>query len=252
MKQDNRKRKKVCFFGHFGMFNSGNESTLQAMLFHLRRLRPEADIACICDQPEIVAATHNIGAIPISSPVVKPWKIQGPLARLLRKLIIGIPSEVYRWFDAYRTLKRTDMFVIPGTGLLTDVYGLFGWGPYNLFKWTVLARLRRCKVVFASVGTGPIYSVRGRWLVKSALSLADFRSYRDRPSMRYAEGIGVCSKDDRIYPDLVFSLPKSVMPHDEDRERRKRVVGLGLMDTQGGIASLILVVRSTRHIWSAL
>ena len=51
--------------------------------------------------------------------------------------------------------------------------------------------------------------------------------------MRYAEGIGVRSKDDRIYPDLVFSLPKSVMPHDEDRGRRKRVVGLGLMEYAG-------------------
>jgi polysaccharide pyruvyl transferase WcaK-like protein len=73
------------------------------------------------------------------------------------------------------------MLVVPGTGLLTDAYGLLSWGPYNMFKWSLAAKLRCCKLVFVSVGAGPIYSALGRWLVKSALSLADFRSYRDTP-----------------------------------------------------------------------
>jgi polysaccharide pyruvyl transferase WcaK-like protein len=51
--------------------------------------------------------------------------------------------------------------------------------------------------------------------------------------MKYVEGIGLCAKHDRVYPDLVFSLPKSVMPHYEDRGRRKRVVGIGLMEYAG-------------------
>jgi polysaccharide pyruvyl transferase WcaK-like protein len=51
--------------------------------------------------------------------------------------------------------------------------------------------------------------------------------------MKYVEEIGLCAKHDRVYPDLVFSLPKSVMPHDEDRERCKRVVGIGLMEYAG-------------------
>ena len=27
------------------------------------------------------------------------------MAKLLRKVFIGIPSEVYRWLDAFKTLK---------------------------------------------------------------------------------------------------------------------------------------------------
>jgi hypothetical protein len=61
---------------------------------------------------------------------VKPLWLRGnPAARFLRKIIIGIPSELYRWLAAIRILKGMDMFIVPGTGLLTDAYGLTPWGP---------------------------------------------------------------------------------------------------------------------------
>ena len=43
------------------------------------------------------------------------------------------------------------MLIVPGTGLLTDAYGLGGWGPYSLFKWSLAAKLRGCRVLFVSV-----------------------------------------------------------------------------------------------------
>jgi len=152
---------------------------------------------------------------------------------LLRKVFIGIPSELYRWFDAYRTLRGTDMFIIPGTGLLTDAFGLEGWGPYNLFKWTLMAKWGRCKVAFVSVGAGPINTVLGRYFVKKALSFGDFRSYRDQPSLQWVKNIGVRVNNDRIYPDLVFSLPEVMIPIDDNKERKKPTVGLGLMQYAG-------------------
>ena len=113
------------------------------------------------------------------------------------------------------------MLIIPGTGLLTDAYGLTGWGPYNLFKWSLIAKLRGCEVLFVSVGAGPIYSTLGRYFVKSALSMADFRSYRDDASMAYLKGIGFPTNSDRVYPDLVFSLPENTIPHDDGETRRQ-------------------------------
>src|SRR5262249_420771 len=172
-------------------------------------------------------------AIPISRIIVKPWKLPNPMVRLLRKAFIGIPSELYRWLDAFRTLKGTDMFIIPGTGLLTDAYGLVGWGPYNLFKWTAMAKLRRCKVLFVSVGAGPIYGTLGKYFVKSALSLADFRSYRDESSREWLKGIGIRADNDQIYPDLVFSLPETVIPRQDNKQRSRSVIGLGLMEYAG-------------------
>jgi polysaccharide pyruvyl transferase WcaK-like protein len=224
---------KICLFGHFGTFNLGNEATLQAMLYHLRRLLPKTEIACICTGPEAVAATHNIQSLPISRIIVKVRTFSNPLAKFMRRVLIGIPSECYRWVDCFKTLRGTHMLIIPGTGLLTDAYGLLGWGPYNLFKWVLVAKLRRCRVLFVSVGAGPIHGMLGRYFVKSALSLADFRSYRDNASMAYLRGIGLATNGDRVYPDLVFSLPKPMIPDQGGKQGKRPVVGLGLMEYAG-------------------
>jgi polysaccharide pyruvyl transferase WcaK-like protein len=130
-------------------------------------------------------------------------------------------------------LKRIDMLIIPGTGLLTDAYGLLGWGPYNMFKWSLIAKICRCKLLFVSVGAGPIYGTLGRCFVRSALSLADFRSYRDKSTMQYLKGIGFRADNDRVYPDLVFSLPEASIPNQDTKKSRRSVVGLGLMEYAG-------------------
>ncbi len=228
-----KKGKKISFFGHFGLGNFGNESTLKAMLYHLRRLVPDAEVTCICTGPEGAAATHNITTVPISCVFLRGWAPRHRITILLRRVFIGIPSEVYRWLKALRTLKGTDVLIVPGTGLLTDAYGLFSWGPYNMFKWSLVAKLCRCKLVFASVGAGPIYGILGRFLVRSALFLADFRSYRDMSTIQYVKKIGFRATNDRVFPDLVFSLPEAVIPREKTRESRKPVVGLGLMQYPG-------------------
>jgi len=224
---------KITCYGHFGLGNFGNEATLQAALYHLRHLFPEAEMSCICTGPAAAATIHNITTRPISRTVVKAWLPSNRVARLLRAVLIGIPSELYRWLDAFMTLKGTDVFFVPGTGLLTDAYCVTGWGPYSTFKWSLIAKLRGCKVLFVSVGAGPIYGRLSRFLVKAALALADFRSYRDARSMQYLKGIGFTPHNDPIYPDLAFSLPQALMPHCDNKSRRRSIVGIGLMEYAG-------------------
>ena len=233
MNKGDKKQKRIYFFGHFGSPNFGNEITLQTALYHVRCLLPEAEVACICTGPEALAATQKIETVPISRTFVKPGKRRSRLGRFLRSVFIGIPSEIYRWFEAFKMLKGSDIFIIPGTGLLTDAFGLREWGPYNLFKWTAMAKLRRSRVLFVSVGAGPIYSVLGRYFVRSALSLADFRSYRDDASMKYLRDIGFPTNSDRVYPDLVFSLPQTVVTDRRNKQRTRPLVGIGLMENQG-------------------
>jgi polysaccharide pyruvyl transferase WcaK-like protein len=239
IKEYQLKRTKVAFFGHFDSTNFGNESTLKAILHHLRRFQPQAEVVCISTGPESTAATHHIEAIPIGERFVKSWAPQNPLSRVLRRICVGIPGEVYQWVKGIIRLARTDMLIVPGTGLLTDADGLFNWGPYGLFKWSLIAKACRCKVLLVSVGAGPIYGALGRWLVKSILSLADFRSYRDDSSKQYLEDIGFRANNDRVYPDLVFSLPEGAIPRRHSRNRRRSVVGLGVMVYAGryGIAT---------------
>ena len=148
--------------------------------------------------------------------------------------------------------EGTDMLIVPGTGLVTDAYGLVSWGPYSLFKWVLMAKLRRSRVLFISVGAGPIYGAAGRALVKAALSLADYRSYRDEASREYLSGIGFPAERDPVYPDLVFSLPQALLSDRRARSRGpQRVVGLGLMEYSGQVQrDRSEVRRPTRRIWS--
>jgi polysaccharide pyruvyl transferase WcaK-like protein len=231
-------RKKVTFFGHFGQINFGNESTLQAILYHLRCHCPDTEVLCICTNPEAVAAIYNVNAVAIEDFSFKPeWLRGNAFARLLRKVFIGVPSELYRWFQAFQMLKGTDVFIVPGTGLLTDAFGQISWGPYAIFKWSLTARLRRCKLLFVSVGAGPLYSVLGRCFIKWALSLAHFRSYRDRETLKYLTEIGLQMQGDRVFPDLAFSLPVVVRMHGDMKHRSRRIVGLGLMEYAGKLST---------------
>ena len=45
-----------------------------------------------------------------------------------------------------------------------------------------MAKLRRSRILLVSVGAGPVYGVLGMYLVKLALSMADFRSYGMMPA----------------------------------------------------------------------
>jgi polysaccharide pyruvyl transferase WcaK-like protein len=228
-----RRRTKIDFFGHFGVSNLGNESTLVAILSRLRLAYPDHEFCCICTHPEVVVTRYGIDAVPISTRSVRIWDRRVRLDRRLRMAFVGVSEELRQYVRAFRTLEGTEMLIVPGTGLLTDAYGLVDWGPYSLFKWSLMAKLRGCRLLFVSVGAGPIRSTFGRLLVKSALSMADYRSYRDTPSMKCVEDIGVRTQHDRIYPDLVFGLPQTWMPTDEAPVRRRRVVGIGLMEYAG-------------------
>jgi polysaccharide pyruvyl transferase WcaK-like protein len=223
---------KISLFGNFGTTNHGNEATLLAIISRLRLLFPACELCCICSYPENVTATHGIAAVPHTARSVRIWDRQLPLGKRVRMAFPGLTAEAREYIRAWKTLEGTDMFIVPGTGLITDALGLAGWGPYGLFKWSIMARLRGCRMMFVSVGAGPVRSARGRFLVKSALSLAEYRSYRDAPSKEVLQSLGLRTRDDRIYPDLVFGLSPHMRPTLADREGRP-VVGLGLMEYAG-------------------
>jgi polysaccharide pyruvyl transferase WcaK-like protein len=157
--------------------------------------------------------------------------------------------EIVNWVRAVKTLKGNDMLIVVGTNPLTNLgSGALGW-PYEIFKWSVSARFCRCKLFFVSVGAGPIGSPLSRWFFKSALgpidtplsrwffksalSLATYRSYRDNYSREYIDSIGFETNGDPIYPDLAFSLPKTMLPDFDHRDRERFVVGVGLLDYYG-------------------
>ena len=220
---------KITFYGHFGTLNTGNESTLLAIVSRLRAHSPDCEIACVCSNPESLTAAQGLDAIAISTRSARIWNRDAALGERLRTAIGGARQEFGQYVRAVRALRGTDALIIPGTGLLTDAYGMVPWGPYNTFKWTLAARLRGCKVLVVSVGAGPVDSVLGRVLVKATLRLASYRSYRDEASRSHLRNIGLRTGRDPIYPDLVFGLPDALIPVDVDAGTRRPVVGIGLM-----------------------
>lgn len=225
---------KVSFFGHFGSSNSGNESTLLAILARLRALSPESEFSCICTNPDAVVARDGIEAVPITTRDARIWDRDVSLGRRMLTTFVGVGAELGQYARAFRKLKGTDMLIVPGTGLVTDALGIYDWGPYNLFKWALMAKFRRSKVLFVSIGAGPLDGAVGRFLAKAALSLADYRSYRDKASRDYLSEIGFRTTGDSVYPDLVFSLPEEFLSSYHARsDGTRRIVGLGLMTYPG-------------------
>ena len=225
----------VSFFGHFGSLNTGNESTLLAILSRLREASPECEFRCICTDPEAATARYGIDAVAISDRGPSGFRAGDlSLAQRIRLGLRAAGAELGQYARALRTLEGTDMLVVPGTGLINDAFGLGGWGPYSLFKWVLAAKLRRVPVRFVSVGAGPVTSTAGRLLVRAALAMADYRSYRDEASRDHLRSIGCRVSGDPVYPDLVFGLPEPLLPGDAARAHgTRRVVGLGLMLYEG-------------------
>ena len=221
------KQLKVAIFGVFGAGNLGNECTLYAMLYNLRKYLPDALFSCICEGPEETVSRYSVSAFPIREGRL-PRISNGPL-RSLAKMLLGIPLDLYRWLRVISVVKGNDMLIMTGTGMLSDL----GIGPlglhYDILRWSLAAKLCRCKVLFVSVGVGPIRHPLSRLFVKTALGVANFRSYRDSFSCDYLESINFKKDQDSVYPDLAFSLPQAMMSCAPGSDSQKTVVGLGLI-----------------------
>ncbi len=220
-------RQRICLFGAFGVGNLGNECTLQALLYNLRKYMPNAEISCVCSGPKEVTSNYHISAFPIRDSPLPPVKNRA--VRLLRRIFVGIPIELRRWFRAFWTLKGVDMLVMTGTGMLGDV-GISPFGlHYDILKWSIIAKLRRCKLLFVSVGVGPLSKPLSKLFVKTALALADYRSYRDDFSKEYLESLHFDTKGDNVCPDLAFSLPKTMIPSSQCHDGHATVIGVGII-----------------------
>ena len=227
------KRMRIALFGLFGIENLGNECTLQAMLHNVRLHKSDADFFCISYEPQDTEQRHNIAAVPISA---RHARVQtrrqtlgkGRLSRMVRIAFVRIPQELRDWIRIFRILRRTDLMLMTGTGMLTDFSETaFGY-PYDIFRWVLAARLARCKVRFVGIGVGPIYERLSRWFVKTALANADYRSFRDTFSKDRLQKMDIDVSRDPVYPDLAFSLPPKLFARPSCSSARS-VVGVGVI-----------------------
>ena len=219
--------KRIALFGGFGSGNFGNDGSLEAMLDLLRRNCPDADLTCICVDPERVRTAYNICTIAIGSSRAS-W-----MYRVVDLIFLTLPHRVHNWFRAFWYVRKMDHLIIPGTGALDDfATGPFG-APYALFRWCLAAWLCRTRIAFVSVGAGPIKHPISRWFMKSALQMAHYRSYRDENSRDFVQSIGVNTMNDPVFPDLAFALPTPSEARLSEVQNAHVTVGLGVMAYYG-------------------
>lgn len=219
--------KKIGLFGLFGTGNSGNDGSLEAMLRFLREVRPDAEITCICSAhrgaADRVAQSLRVATTPLGMPPPN-----NGLLRTLDRLLLTLPRKTASLVHAVRRARNLDALVVPGTGILDDFGGSPFGMPLALLAWCLVARLSGTWIAFVSIGAGPIDNPISRWLMRSAVAVADYRSYRDTVSKKFMVSIGFDARDDAVYPDIAFKLPAPGTPRPQFRDGGL-VVGVGVM-----------------------
>jgi polysaccharide pyruvyl transferase WcaK-like protein len=224
---------KISLFGQFGSGNTGNDGSLESMILSLRKLRPDAELLCICSDPNVVQARFGIAAMSVGGSA-----LSGPAVGVLNRMLFNLPRRLLLLSTALSQFSGIDVLIIPGTGILDDFQeSAFGW-PLVLFCWCLAARLRKTRIAFVSIGAGPIDGRLSRWLLVSAARMATYRSYRDDTSLRFMTSLGVDVATDHRYPDIAFSLPspppgKRRTSQDLTGADTPMTIGVGIMQYRG-------------------
>lgn len=214
---DEPKTMRVSLFGPFAPGNLGGAATQSAMIEAIRHRVRGADISIVSLSPTDSFERHGLRSHPIGRMAEGGWAHQvghsnAPtstpswLPRWAAKTLRGTVTEWRGAREAARYLDEIDLLLVSGGDQLDDSTGGPWHHPYSLALWTLLARIRRVPVAFVSVGAAPLHSRMSRLLVRLALSMASYRSFRDLPSRGYVKRTTGFFRNDPICPDLAFGL----------------------------------------------
>ena len=251
---------RVGILGHVGNENLGDESIIAAVIQNVRRHWPDAEINGFTLVPEDTEERHGIRSFPIragtrhlavastNSTEESPDPQQPTEASLLsrtKELVKRIPilstaargvvetvellpeiaREVGFLRESRRRIEGLDLLIFAGSHQLNDFVGGAWAYPYTVLKWARLASRAGAKVVFLSLGAGPIETRLGRRFLRRALQLASYRSYRDESGKQVVDTLQGFETD-RVVPDLAFSLDSPVVAREPARSGERTVVGI--------------------------
>jgi polysaccharide pyruvyl transferase WcaK-like protein len=230
--------KKIGLLGPFGYGNLGDAAIQEAMIQHIREHQPEAQIYGFSLNPTDTENRHGIPTYPIMRMPESPDSLLSKIPHRIRynrifqilvRIFVKAPAEFILAVRSFNSFTGFDLLIVSGGGQLDDYWG-GAWGhPLTLFKWATIAKLRGTEYLFVSVGAGPLNAKLSRFLVRKALSMACYRSYRDAGSKTFIKGIGLKNDDDPVYPDLAYSLPVKINHNPSQPARAHPTVGIGPM-----------------------
>lgn len=258
MKNDGS-RKRIAILGPFSFGNLGNAALQETLAQQVNLFFPGSEVYGCCIDPEDKEFASGVRPFPLNRSV--PWNTWDhhavatdvseetaghppawvewvkripfviPLVLAKRRLsqkYKPLKDEFVFWLRAYTFAKGFRVMIAGMGGLIDDVWGGPWADPYALFKWALVSKAARTPFVFMSVGAETIETSIGKFFLKNALSLAEYRSYRDVESREKVEKMGVRGPN-HVFPDLAFSLRVEENPRQAPTNPCRKLAGISPM-----------------------
>jgi polysaccharide pyruvyl transferase WcaK-like protein len=235
--------------------NLGNAAIMSAIIANIRERIPDVEILGITLSPDDTKSRHGIPTFPITGVArplytlclsahsgpqaqhparfqrLKDWAKQIPFLQRMVFAARRCEQELAHIKASAKVVRTLDRLIIPGGGPMDEFWG-GPWGhPWSLFKWSLLCGYYGVPLQFVSVGRGALETRLGKFFVRVALAIAEYRSYRDQESKKVAQTL-VDARNDAVYPDLAFSYrnPDLLADSDEDPKLGQLDVGISPID----------------------
>lgn len=186
--------KNIIISGWYGQFNAGDDAILDVFI-EQARARGAHDIAVLTESPENLP---DMAALP--HPV-------GFGRGALKNLLDG------NYLRHLNRLRRCDLFVLGGGGLLRDNTN---WrNLVRLLDEIWWARLFGRKVMLYAIGVGPFHSRLGKWLIARSVNMCDLITVRSESCAALLRELGVAPGRIHVVADPAFLLAEQA-PHDPE------------------------------------
>ena len=237
---------RIGILDHMGYGNLGDAATQDVVIESIKRRIPDVQLVAFSQVPADTAHRHNIICYPISWGQASCGALAGngvstatPGSRMkailkrprllysLAKALLDFGREVLSWWRSFQILKSLDIMIISGGGQFSDLWNGPWSHPYALFKFCLLTKIAGKKVYILNVGAGPLNHRLSRLFAAGAVSLADYRSFRDDDSQERIRTLGISSRL-VVCADSVYGLKVQELPT-EKAFTASKVVGINPM-----------------------
>jgi polysaccharide pyruvyl transferase WcaK-like protein len=221
----NARRLRVGLFGLLGSGNIGNDASVEAIMRYLRTEHPDATVDAMCMGWRWMRDRYGIVTTPLQ------WQQEHMRPGLSGKALTALGKVI----DSFRTanwVRRHDVVIIPGMGILDPTLPLNPWGvPYAVYLLAASGRLLGTKVALVAVGADKASAKTTQWLYNRTARLAAYVSFRDESSRQTLHGEGVDVSAFGVYPDLAWTIPVT-----REEPEDPKLVAVGVMAYSGGQA----------------
>lgn len=201
---EHKARPRIALLGPYSSRNLGDTATQMTAIQLLRERRPDAEIVGIAPEPEDTLRSLEVPAFPLDAIGVASGTLAAefPWPPGQRGATFTDPRGLRRAGAFARTL---DLLVVSGGGQLDDFWGGAWTHPFELYRWTALARRHGAHVAFVATGVDRLRARLSRWFTVRALHRADHRSLRDAESLQTLREYGL-ARPTTVCPDMVFAM----------------------------------------------